>query len=224
VDAGLWEQADGGWIIHDFSDYLPSPELRTKRAEAGRRGAEARWAKVAAQVPDEYETPDDDSNLPSFAIWPDGKTCPEPEPEPEPKNKKKTSSSSPTKRGSRIADDFEITDAMLAWGQENFPDVNGDLETQKFVDYWRAQTGARATKADWPATWRNWIRTAAERAPSRASPGSVRLAQPATLDVRAAQADAALASLKARLTAEQPAISNGSGPPDFSHMFREIEP
>lgn len=39
------------------------------------------------------------------------------------------------------------------------------LEAAKFADYWRAKTGRDATKADWLATWRNWCRTALERAP-----------------------------------------------------------
>lgn len=40
-------------------------------------------------------------------------------------------------------------------------------ELAKFVDYWAAKAGAQATKLDWDATWRNWIRNAAERAPRR---------------------------------------------------------
>jgi len=95
-DAGLWERAEGGWIIHDFDDYLPSSELKAKRAEAGRRGAEARWGKRPAQEPPEEETPDGDSNLPSDAIWQEGKKCPEPEPEPEPRKRTTSSSSSQT--------------------------------------------------------------------------------------------------------------------------------
>ena len=30
-----------------------------------------------------------------------------------------------------------------------------------FTDYWNAKTGQDATKRDWDATWRNWIRRAA---------------------------------------------------------------
>lgn len=95
-DVGLWERAEGGWIIHDFNDYLPSSELKAKRAEAGRRGAEARWGKKAAQEGSEEETPGGDSNLPSDAIWQEGKKCPEPEPEPEPRKRTTSSSSSET--------------------------------------------------------------------------------------------------------------------------------
>ncbi|KAB2344830.1 hypothetical protein [Actinomadura rudentiformis] len=46
VRVGLWEVAeDGGWQFHDFTDYLPSDKTRAARAEAGRKGAEARWGK-----------------------------------------------------------------------------------------------------------------------------------------------------------------------------------
>lgn len=98
VAAGLWEEHEDGWLIHDFGDYLPSDELRSKRAEAGKRGAAARWANGANAS---SETAGSDGNLPSGAMakgdgtasMANGKTCPEPEPEPEPK--KTSSSSSP---------------------------------------------------------------------------------------------------------------------------------
>jgi hypothetical protein len=42
VDAGLWEEAHNGWVIHDYQDFNPSAEevreRRRKRAEAGRLG------------------------------------------------------------------------------------------------------------------------------------------------------------------------------------------
>lgn len=33
----------------------------------------------------------------------------------------------------------------------------------RFVDYWTDKTGQAATKVAWDGTWRNWMRTAAER-------------------------------------------------------------
>jgi hypothetical protein len=49
--------------------------------------------------------------------------------------------------------------------RSDHPHVNLDAELHKFVDYWRAQPGAKGRKTDWPATWRNWIRRAAEQGP-----------------------------------------------------------
>ena len=69
VEAGLWEAVDGdAWRFHDYADYEPtrpqapaptrahdpapaiSPddELRRKRSEAGRAGAQRRWGSLAA--------------------------------------------------------------------------------------------------------------------------------------------------------------------------------
>lgn len=43
VDAGMWDVVDDGWMIHDFSDYLPDKETSEARSAAGKRGAAARW-------------------------------------------------------------------------------------------------------------------------------------------------------------------------------------
>lgn len=39
------------------------------------------------------------------------------------------------------------------------PDQEIRLAADKFIDYWHAATGAKATKCNWLATWRNWIRS-----------------------------------------------------------------
>lgn len=66
------------------------------------------------------------------------------------------------KRGTRIADDFWPDDA----GQQTFRECGGtDIvkAVDHFRDYWTACAGNKGTKLDWPATWRNWCRSAAER-------------------------------------------------------------
>lgn len=70
-------------------------------------------------------------------------------------------------RGTRIPDPFVVTPEMVAWARDRVPAVDGRLETEKFTNYWRAKTGAGATKLDWTATWRNWMLSAAERLPER---------------------------------------------------------
>lgn len=42
-----------------------------------------------------------------------------------------------------------------------------DAELTKFLDYWRSVPGAKGRKVDWPATWRNWMRRAAENSARR---------------------------------------------------------
>lgn len=195
-DVGLWEHGDnGGWVIHDFDQYLPSKGLRSARSEAGKRGAAARWGKVAGQDTSTDKTAGGDSNLPSDANGKNGNACPEPEPEPEPKTK--TSSSSARKRAARIPDDFHMTPEMIAWGQANFPHLDGEAITAEFVDYWRGVPGAKGTKLDWIATWRNQIRRAADRASRPAQYGRTASGpRRSTTDERLDQADAALAEVK----------------------------
>lgn len=54
VTAGLYEVVEGGWLIHDFLDYNPSRStsaaLSDSRAQAGRRGAAARWGNGKTAV------------------------------------------------------------------------------------------------------------------------------------------------------------------------------
>jgi hypothetical protein len=67
------------------------------------------------------------------------------------------------RKASRIPADFSVTPEMVQWAKSRVPMVNGKLETEKFVNYWTAKSGASATKLDWPATWRNWMLEAGQR-------------------------------------------------------------
>lgn len=67
------------------------------------------------------------------------------------------------KRASRIPEDFVLTDVRrLVAEAERLP---AERTFEKFCDYWRAASGAKARKLDWEATWRNWCRTEADRKP-----------------------------------------------------------
>lgn len=68
-------------------------------------------------------------------------------------------------RGGRLPDDWQPTPEDRAFALPYSVDV--DAEADKFRDYWRAKTGQQATKADWSATWRNWVRRAGEDAKRR---------------------------------------------------------
>lgn len=135
---------------------------------------------------------------------------------------------SPTARGTRIPDDFEITDTMRQWGRENVPGIVDPVgETDAFVDYWRAQPGQRGVKVDWEATWRNWMRKAVERGIGTGHRAAQQ--RPATSDLRAAQGQEALGRLKQRIAAGQDpflgAISSTTPQPiALPGIFREIEP
>lgn len=54
VRTGRWTEVDGGWEIHDYHDFQPTPEereaLSQKRSEAGRRGGKASGQARSKQV------------------------------------------------------------------------------------------------------------------------------------------------------------------------------
>lgn len=63
---------------------------------------------------------------------------------------------------------FLITTEMLAWAAEKAPAVNLDRETEGFSDHFK---GTGEPKADWPATWRNWMRRAQDNLERRGMGG-----------------------------------------------------
>ncbi|MCR2051469.1 hypothetical protein NSA19_01075 [Actinomyces bowdenii] len=75
-----------------------------------------------------------------------------------------------SKRGTRLPTDWQPTPELRQWAIDNRPDLDVDAETEIFRDYWISKTGAQATKADWKATYRNWIRRAHSR-PKKTGPG-----------------------------------------------------
>lgn len=67
------------------------------------------------------------------------------------------------KNGTRLPSDWMPDPAVFGDMANRYPNVDLEFETDKFRDYWWAKTGREATKQEWNATWRNWIRSAWER-------------------------------------------------------------
>lgn len=85
------------------------------------------------------------------------------------KGEELTSTAVQRRRACRIPEDFKttkwITPDLVAWAAERAPHVDPRLETEKFINHWKGKAGKDAVKLDWPATWRNWMLNAEERAP-----------------------------------------------------------
>ncbi len=76
-------------------------------------------------------------------------------------------------RGTRIPADWTLTDGERTFAKaEGFSDWEIQREVQKFRDYWAACAGSKGVKLDWPATWRQWIRSGADRAGKKPAPTS----------------------------------------------------
>lgn len=79
------------------------------------------------------------------------------------KDSKRQNSDRPS-RGTRIASDWTPSEAdRLLAKQEGFSDNEINREALRFRDYWTGRAGSGGVKLDWPATWRNWIRTSGEK-------------------------------------------------------------
>lgn len=71
----------------------------------------------------------------------------------------KDSFSKKSSNGTRLKEDFSLPDSWKDFArQEGWTDSAIDREADTFRDYWVAKSGQNATKRDWQATWRNWIR------------------------------------------------------------------
>lgn len=74
-----------------------------------------------------------------------------------PVNKQKSGSA----KGSRLAADWTIPSEWIEQSAANHPEFDQQALlaiAEDFRDYWTAKTGAQATKLDWHATWRRWMR------------------------------------------------------------------
>lgn len=71
------------------------------------------------------------------------------------------------KRGTRLDPEWIPSPESRAKIITEHPTLDLKREHEKFADYWTAQAGQKGVKLDWDATWRNWMRRAAESTRSR---------------------------------------------------------
>lgn len=100
------------------------------------------------------------------------------EPRDEPKNSPSGSSTRERTRGTRIPDEFPVTDDMRRYARHHAAETLGrepaerfdawlDRKHLDFVDYWHEKSGAAAVKRDWTRAWQRWMRAEIERSAER---------------------------------------------------------
>lgn len=62
-----------------------------------------------------------------------------------------------TTRGSRL-NIPQLPDDWAEFCRQERPDLDPAVVFESFRDHWKAAAGSRGVKADWLATWRNWVR------------------------------------------------------------------
>lgn len=170
VDAVLEEffaLIDGLWVQdrcdREIADYQTKAE---RNREVGRLGGRP----VKPRNPEETQTVSKRNPTETLA------SSHKPIAKREEKERERALRDAPPSRGSRIPDGFPGDDEIV-WCMAERPDIVPQAVAVKFRDYWAGVPGARGRKADWPATWRNFVR--GERPGARASPAERRDAETA---------------------------------------------
>lgn len=156
--AGYLDAESAGYVLHDWHQhnvYATTAHDRTERA---------RWAGLVKQYGEEKATNIlklEGKRRQRMAQRPASPTliAPSPSPSPSPKDREDGLRRA---HGTRLPDDWQLTDHLEAEARKilNGNRIDMKLEADRFRDYWHAQPGQRGRKADWTATWRNWIRKA----------------------------------------------------------------
>src|SRR3990167_4434333 len=73
--------------------------------------------------------------------------------------------STPRKVGTRLPADWHPSENLWSWGKTklSLADETLKFETGAFRDHFWGVSGARGTKLDWEATWKNWMRESKRR-------------------------------------------------------------
>lgn len=77
-------------------------------------------------------------------------------------------------RGCSLREDWVLPEDWKTWAEAERPDLDVVTVADSFRDYWVAKPGKDGRKADWQATWRNWVRNqrTATHTPQRSGLGA----------------------------------------------------
>lgn len=159
-----WQEIDGR-LYHPVITARVLNMLETRRKDAVRRG---RNRSCPAVVP--RDIPVTDAGLTRDNTMTDGTGTGTGT-----KNKEKTM------RGSRLPQDWKLSDSLRAWALQNRPDWNAAIvesEAQSFADYWHSTAGSKGLKLDWDLTWHNWVRKSHTKGPVQVNGHAARVLSP----------------------------------------------
>lgn len=207
VRAGLWERVGDGYQLIGWEKYQP-----TKAQVLARRSDEAERKKRAREAYRKASEQQESSGVrsghpPDTVRSPQSVRARSEHPDPTRPDPSLNTSNSPmevvtsvgarsqanaapaAKRGTRLPEGWMPPQAAIDAIKAETGATSEQLQAEhrKFADHWLAQAGQRGVKADWTATWRNWMRRAVEQGgfgPARNAP------RPAPSDARVAQVQA----------------------------------
>jgi len=157
VEAGLWDEVDGGFQFHDWAEFQPSAEeeraKRKARSLAGKKGAAARWDGK----------PHSKSHSKSDAIDMANECDPDAPTRPDPTRPEEAKASSRRSPEHPLPDSWRPTPAHEEKAREKHLDVN--LQAEAFRNH--AATHDRRAR-NWNAAFSNWLIKATPGTPPQA--------------------------------------------------------
>jgi hypothetical protein len=154
VTAGLWSRTSSGYSFVNWEDFQPTKadvlSAREKNAEKLRKWRQRNRDRDQGETESVTGLQDGSDEVRNPAPVPA-----RPVPTSSPNGEEKTT---PRKRGTALDRTWVPSEALIAQMAAECPGVDLRAEHRVFVDYWIAQPGQKGVKADWDATWRNWIR------------------------------------------------------------------
>ena len=138
----------------DRPDLGPAPE-RSARADKGVRRSDRRTTPPGVEVPPAYN-----SATGGVVVHDGGRSTPTNNPLNHPSEPPPTpvvEQARTKKRGTRVPDDFPLTEGMKAWAEKNLRGVSIVAETEQWRDHHLAKDDRMS---DWTASWRTWMRNA----------------------------------------------------------------
>lgn len=157
----FFKETEAGWI-HSYADRVIA-EYHAKAERNRVNGAKGGRPKSSQPVDSiECKTQVVPSGMPEVTLTNNSLTNNQ--------EHKREKGVSPT--GSRLPADWSLPSDWKQWAVSERPDVDPNREASTFADYWTSVAGAKGRKADWQATWRNWIRRANSTAGYRGTSGN----------------------------------------------------
>jgi uncharacterized protein YdaU (DUF1376 family) len=132
-----FERTDNGWIHHRADKEIARADEKSDKAS---QSAKARWNKEknanAMRTHSEGNATHNTIHITQDTIHKDTKS----------------------NRGTRLPADFVLPEDWIQFCKTERKDLNPEKVFAEFKDYWTALPAGKGTKADWTATWRNWVR------------------------------------------------------------------
>jgi hypothetical protein len=166
VASELWEEDADGYSFRNWVEFQPSKEaveadrlkakIRKQEWRDKKGGPTGRPTGTDGGTPSGTgmaTPPETNDGVPPTPTRPDP-TRPDPTPLPT----EEVGSSTASRRGTRLPEDFAITDEMKAWAVEK--GMTGAYVVPRhemFMNHWPSVPGKGGVKLDWVMTWKNWM-------------------------------------------------------------------